>query len=110
MGKKFFLVFEEVDEFPSNTGNPGLYILRQGDFSFLMFISKDRGQRPSCMEINSEELDFYIRQVLKEGERIETSFSGYSESKEESTKIDTPKVEWVSAETLIKVVELLAKK
>ncbi len=109
MGKKFILVFEEVDELPPNTGNPGLYILRQGDFSFLKFIPKDIRQRPSCMEINSEELDFCIRQGLKEGDRIETTFSGDSDPKEKPTKIEIPKGEWVSADTLIKVVELITK-
>jgi len=111
MGNKFILVFEDVEELPANTGNnPGLYITRQGDSSFLKFIPKDVRERPSCMEINSEELDLLIRKGLKEGERIETSIPGNSEPKEKPIKIETPKCEWVSAETLIKVVELLAKK
>lgn len=114
MGKKFIIVLEEVESLPPNTGaQPGFYYARQGSYSFLKFIPEDFRIKPSCMELDSEQLDKLMMRGLREGEILGTyNYVGpeLKEQPRQQSNIDIPVMEWVSADTLIKVVELLAKK
>lgn len=104
MAKKLILEFEEISLSSQEIckresyKEPGLYLVNDGIARFLAMVTVQDESFVSTIPIPIEELEKHKAEIPCE-----------LTPKEQSPNKDTPKGEWVSAETLLKVITQLTK-